>query len=77
MGKNVIAVGNVNDDDIIRNSSSRGPATDGRIKPDICAKGTSVYSTIDENDYSYKTGTSMACPGIAGSLPNYIMHIKI
>ena len=27
-------------------SSSRGPASDGRIKPDIGAKGSSVNSTI-------------------------------
>ena len=47
-------------------SSSRGPAEDGRIKPDIGAKGSSVNSTLPGNDYGTKTGTSMSCPGIAG-----------
>ena len=68
VGKNVIAVGNLTEDDVIANSSSRGPAEDGRIKPDVCAKGTNVYSTIDVNSYAYKTGTSMACPAVSGSL---------
>ncbi|MCH2235154.1 MAG: S8 family serine peptidase [Crocinitomicaceae bacterium] len=67
-GKNVLAVGNLSDRDVLNNSSSRGPAADGRIKPDICAVGTDVLSTIDVNTYDYKTGTSMACPAVAGSL---------
>ena len=67
-GKNVMAVGNVTYLDVIANSSSRGPALDGRIKPDICAVGTSVYSTNDPHNYLNKTGTSMACPGVAGTL---------
>jgi len=68
VGKNVIAVANVSLIDALAGSSSRGPAHDGRIKPDIAAKGTQVYSTIDPNAYSVKSGTSMACPGVAGSL---------
>jgi len=64
--KNVIAVANLNSTDGLSGSSSRGPAHDGRIKPEIAAKGTSVYSTIDPNTYDYKTGTSMSCPGVAG-----------
>lgn len=68
VGKNVIATGNLDYIENLATSSSRGPAHDGRIKPDICAVGTNVYSTVDVNTYSYKTGTSMSCPGIAGSL---------
>ena len=64
--KNVIAVANLESDGDLASSSSRGPAADGRIKPDIGAKGTGVNSTIPENDYGLKTGTSMSCPGIAG-----------
>lgn len=67
MGKNVLAVGNLTLNDDLAGSSSRGPATDGRIKPDICAKGTSVYSTVaDPPFYASYTGTSMACPNISG-----------
>ncbi len=68
MGKNVIAVANVNELGQIANSSSRGPAHDGRIKPDLSAKGTNVTSTIGGNAYDTYTGTSMACPGVSGTL---------
>ncbi|MCD4737462.1 MAG: S8 family serine peptidase, partial [Bacteroidales bacterium] len=68
VGKNVIAVANLDFKDALSNSSSRGPAHDGRIKPDIAAKGSSVYSTTDPNSYTSKSGTSMSCPGVSGSL---------
>ncbi len=64
--KNVIAVANLTATGGLANSSSRGPAADGRIKPDIGAKGTNVYSTYPNYTYNTITGTSMACPGIAG-----------
>ncbi|MBK7763094.1 MAG: S8 family serine peptidase [Bacteroidetes bacterium] len=66
--KNLIAVANLDYKDVIASSSSRGPATDGRLKPDVSGVGTDVYSTIDPNDYELKTGTSMSCPGVAGTL---------
>ena len=65
-GKNVVATANITFLDAIAPSSSRGPAADGRIKPDIASVGTNVYSTIDPHTYGYKTGTSMAAPGAAG-----------
>ena len=66
--KNSIAVGNLDHLDNLASSSSRGPVHDGRLKPEVCAVGTSVYSTIDSHNYDTKTGTSMACPGVAGAL---------
>jgi len=68
VGKNVIAVGNVSLTDGLAASSSRGPAHDGRLKPEVVAKGTSVYSTTNPNLYTLKSGTSMACPGVSGTL---------
>ena len=67
-GKNVMAVGNVEKDDDIAPSSSRGPSEDGRIKPDIVAVGTSVNSTQPDDTYDNFTGTSMACPAVSGTL---------
>ena len=74
--KNVIAVANLTSISGLAGSSSRGPAADGRIKPDIGAKGTSVNSTIPENDYGLKTGTSMSCPGIAGVMAQIYQAYK-
>jgi subtilisin family serine protease len=68
MSKNHITVGNLNTTDGLNSSSSRGPASDGRIKPDLCAVGTNVYSTMSGNNYASLTGTSMSCPGVSGTL---------
>jgi len=49
--------------------SSWGPTDDGRVKPDIVANGTTLYSCTAGSDSSYATysGTSMASPGAAGA----------
>tara|TARA_B100000809_G_scaffold76068_1_gene73782 strand:+ start:221 stop:3835 length:3615 start_codon:yes stop_codon:yes gene_type:complete len=65
-GKNVIATANVYFDGSLVGSSSRGPATDGRIKPDIAANGQNQNSTNENNTYQSFGGTSGAAPGIAG-----------
>ncbi|MFA7381395.1 MAG: S8 family serine peptidase [Bacteroidia bacterium] len=66
--KNVLTVGAVSDLDALAGFSSRGPCDDGRIKPDICGVGVSVTSTIPNNTYGTKNGTSMATPGVTGTL---------
>ena len=56
---------------ILSSFSSPGPTLDGRIKPDICAKGEAVYSSnMHENNssYNYGWGTSMASAGVTGTL---------
>ncbi len=65
--KNNLVVGNVQKDMLVRGTSSKGPVRDGRLKPEICAFGTSVYSTFINNTYGPNTGTSMASPAIAGA----------
>ncbi len=49
--------------------SSWGPTDDGRIKPEVVAKGVAVFSTFSSNNNSYGNlqGTSMASPAVAGS----------
>ncbi len=75
-GKNVIAVGNLSYTDGISGSSSRGPALDGRLKPDICAVGSSVFSTMDPYTYQTISGTSMSCPAVAGNLAQLYQAYK-
>lgn len=50
--------------------SNFGPTDDGRIKPDISAKGVAVNSTISSSNYAYDIyqGTSMAAPAISGMI---------
>lgn len=65
-GKNVIATANLRYDGTLEGSSSRGPAHDGRIKPDISAHGQGQVSTNQNHSYQTFGGTSAAAPGIAG-----------
>jgi len=70
--------GTVNADNIdqIACFSSRGPAADGRIRPDVVAPGTWIVSALAGTDalwgnidagHRYCTGTSQACPHVAGA----------
>ncbi len=47
-----------------------GPTDDGRVKPDVVAKGVDVYSSTASSNSSYASfnGTSMASPNAAGTL---------
>ena len=78
ISKNTLAVGNAYEvlnytgpgSVVINSSSGWGPADDGRIKPDVVAKGTDVYSSTASNNssYAFYTGTSMSSPNTAGTL---------
>ncbi|GAB3891582.1 hypothetical protein GCM10028825_30110 [Spirosoma agri] len=50
--------------------SGWGPTDDGRIKPDLLAMGTDVFSTLSDSSTAYGTytGTSMASANVTGSL---------
>jgi hypothetical protein len=79
LAKNILTVGAVSDiissysgpEDVqMTPYSSWGPPDDGRVKPDIVANGTSLYSTFESstNSYHYYSGTSAAAPSVCGSL---------
>jgi Mg-chelatase subunit ChlD len=88
--KNLVTVGNsltrrvgtgLASDDIrgMKGSSSRGPASGGRIKPDVVSPGTDVSSARSSacnrpaiantnNQYVSLTGTSMSAPNVTGAI---------
>lgn len=66
--KNILTVGAVTGADQNSTFHSYGPTLDGRIKPDVCGVGVSVFSTFPNNTYQGGwNGTSMACPGVSGT----------
>ena len=66
--EDVITVGALDKDTAIAVYSSQGPTEEGRVKPNIAYMGSSIMS-VEYNSgdqYSAKSGTSMATPGAAG-----------
>ncbi len=63
----MISVGALDVDDTIAGFSSRGPTSDGRIKPEICAPGVGVVLGDVGGGFYSGTGTSFATPLVAGS----------
>ena len=57
---NCIAVAGSTESDILASWSNRGAWVD------VAATGSSIYSTLPDGDYGYKSGTSMAAPNVAG-----------
>lgn len=99
VAKNVIATGASQNDrldlfiygdgkEVMADFSSRGPAEDGRIKPDVTAPGTWIASlqsasATDENAwlpisdfYQYQGGTSQAGPHVSGAAAIFVQYYR-
>lgn len=63
----VIAVGAVDISGSIMSFSSRGPTYDGRIKPEVCARGSGTeWAVASTGGYGTASGTSLSTPLVAG-----------
>lgn len=99
VGKNVIATGASQNDrfdyylyaegqDSMADFSSRGPAEDGRIKPDLVAPGTwisSLRSSVGNDEfawgdisfhYMFQGGTSQAGPHASGAAAVFVQYYR-
>ena len=93
--KNVISVGATGNDkqgtsgSSIAGFSSRGPASDGRVKPDLVTPGVDVVSSAAHpaqipfqppadggQSWTYMSGTSMSCPAAAGCVVLATDHVE-
>jgi len=79
-GINTLGIGAVDSNKEVAGFSSRGPTSDGRIKPDVVTQGINVYGAIagNYNGYGTANGTSVSAPiasGIAALLLSAHPHL--
>ncbi len=68
---NVLTIGAVTSTEAYASFSSIGPAFDGRIKPDVCAKGQSATVSNTAGTVTTSNGTSFSSPIIAGMVATF------
>ena len=75
VAKNCLTVGLVNAGDVSNINSCKGPARDGRLKPEIVSNGE-LNSTIPSDAYGFKSGTSQSAPVLTGTLALLTQRFK-
>ena len=66
-GDSLIAVGAVDATGTVAAFSSYGPTADGRVKPDLAARGVATWAALPaDSGYAQYSGTSFSCPLVAG-----------
>lgn len=56
--------------------SSMGVSADLKLKPEIVAPGTNLYSSVSGNRYEYMSGTSMSAPYLSGCFALMKQYIR-
>lgn len=65
-GPNVLAIGSVSQEGALSSFSGFGPTFDGRIKPDLIARGDQIYLLHSDGEVNAGSGTSYSAPLVAG-----------
>ncbi|MFV0392719.1 MAG: S8 family serine peptidase [Paludibacteraceae bacterium] len=73
----VITVGAVARDSIASSFSSFGATPDGRVKPELCAIGSSSALVASSGSTIYTNGTSFSCPILAGMTACFLQAAKV
>lgn len=68
---NVLTIGAVTSTESYATFSSIGPSFDGRIKPDVCAKGQSATVSDTSGNVTTSSGTSFSSPIMAGMVATF------
>ena len=63
--KGILAIGSVDKELNVANTSSRGPTGDGRIKPDLAALGQGASLIRSNGSQDYSNGTSFSAPQVS------------
>ena len=72
----IITVGAVTSTEVSSSFSSFGPSSDGRVKPEVCATGTSSALVNTAGTPGYGNGTSFATPIMAGMMACLLQRYK-
>ncbi len=75
--KNLITVGAVDDQGRMTSFSGWGPTDDGRVKPDLVANGTGLYSDDLGSGHASRSGTSMSTPVVTGVLALLVEQYRL
>ncbi len=63
----ILTVGSVNQYGVASSFSSRGYTSDGRVKPNVCARGEGAVVYRPDGTVAYANGTSFSSPIMAGA----------
>ncbi|HEU0112753.1 MAG TPA: S8 family serine peptidase [Flavisolibacter sp.] len=65
-GDSVMAVGAVNSSGVPAGFTSRGPSSDGQVKPDVASVGVATVVQLQNGAIGTNNGTSFSAPNLAG-----------
>lgn len=72
----IISVGAITSTGTSSTFTSYGPSYDGRVKPEVCARGTSAAVVYTNGTTGYSNGTSFASPIMAGMMACLLQRYK-